>query len=116
MALASRPLVPSRLGVVLGHRERGTATTRVGGFVALTNPVVLRVWNLTYGTIVDEPFTIDATTSGGYGADTMNQFALPNAVPLKTGSNRIRIYLFGGSMNLSSNATMTLEGVPTNFC
>ena len=24
--------------------------------------------------------------------------------------------LFGGSMNLSSNATMTLEGPPTNFC
>jgi Flp pilus assembly protein TadG len=24
--------------------------------------------------------------------------------------------LFGGSLNLSSNATMTLEGPPTNFC
>jgi Flp pilus assembly protein TadG len=24
--------------------------------------------------------------------------------------------LFGGSVNLSSNATMTLEGQPTNFC
>ena len=24
--------------------------------------------------------------------------------------------LFGGSMNLSSNATMTLEAPPTNFC
>jgi hypothetical protein len=24
--------------------------------------------------------------------------------------------LFGGSLNLSSNATMTLEAAPTNFC
>ena len=24
--------------------------------------------------------------------------------------------IFGGSLNLSSNATMTLEGPPTNFC
>ncbi len=43
MALASRPLVPSRLGVVLGHRERGTATTRVGGFVALTKPRIIEL-------------------------------------------------------------------------
>ena len=43
MALASRPLVPSRLGVVLGHRERGTATTRLGGFVALTKPRIIEL-------------------------------------------------------------------------
>ena len=35
--------MPSRLGVVLGHRERGTATTRVGGFIALTKPRIIEL-------------------------------------------------------------------------
>ena len=43
MALASRPLVPSRLSVVLGHRERGVATTRVAGFIALTKPRIIEL-------------------------------------------------------------------------
>ncbi len=43
MALASRPLVPSRLGVVLGHRDHGEAKTRLAGFVALTKPRIIEL-------------------------------------------------------------------------
>ncbi len=43
MALASRPLVPSRLGVVLGHRDRSEAKTRIAGFVALTKPRIIEL-------------------------------------------------------------------------
>jgi len=44
MALASRPLVPSRLGDALSHREgRVAARTRVGAFVALTKPRIIEL-------------------------------------------------------------------------
>ena len=47
MAVGSRPLVPSRLAPGTGHARRGTATSSVAAYVALTKPRIIELLLIT---------------------------------------------------------------------